>query len=446
MRHGRSRGAHGKHSAGPGVSAKRPASTLIEEVRRRKRKRHLLVGALIAVAVIAIAVAVGVYAYFINTDAELDLAPSNAPEALVEAQEGQPRYILCSADLGISASAPVSYDTPAHASAYMLVRVDEGARSVIFATIPANTLVLFDDGEYHPLSHALDVGGEAELVRRVAALADVEVNHYVSTTAAGIEAMVGLVGGVEMELASGIDDPYAGTQVLSAGEVRLDGARALLLLRAMNIPGGFPTVAANRVDFTCALLGKAISGSGLDLAAAVSDASRYISTDLTASELMGMADALRPLDGATIWRCVVPGYEMSTDDGAAYNPSTAQWKAMMEHIRAGEDPNAPDQAVLDVDAAQTTVDVRNGTLTPGAATQMADILRAAGFDVTAVGNTDDSTIYSETLVVYMAPEHAGAAKAIVDALGCGRVVNGGDFYHSDADVISIVGTDWTPAA
>lgn len=438
-------GAHGSHAGGIGFSAKRPASTLIEEVRRRKRRRHALIGALIGLCVVLLAVGVGIYAYFINTDAELDLAPSNAPEALVEAEAGQPSYILCSADLGISASAPASYGTPANTTSYMLVRADAAARTLAFAVIPADTLVIFSDGEYHPLSRALEEGGEAELIRRVSAFAGVDVNHYISTTAEGIEAMVGMVGGVSMTLASDIDDPYAGTQVLFAGDVRLNGSQVLQLLRARNMPGGLDGRAAVQVDFTCALLAQAISGQGLDLASAVSDASRYIGTDLTASELMGLADALRPLDTATIWRCVVPGYDMSTDDGMAYNPSMTQWRAMMEHLRAGEDPNTPDEAVRDVDASQTTVDVRNGTLTAGAATQMAADLTAAGFDVTSIGNTDDSTIYSETLVVYTSAENAGAAQAVVDALGCGRVVNGGDFYRSDADVISIVGSDWTPA-
>ena len=35
-----------------------------------------------------------------------------------------------------------------------------------------------------------------------------------------------------------------------------------------------------------------------------------------------------------------------------------------------------------------------------------------------------------------------AAKAIVSDLSAGRVVNGGDFYTFDTNVLVIIGTDW----
>ena len=38
-----------------------------------------------------------------------------------------------------------------------------------------------------------------------------------------------------------------------------------------------------------------------------------------------------------------------------------------------------------------------------------------------------------------------AAKAIVSDLAAGRVVNGGDFYTFDTDVLVIIGQDWIPA-
>ncbi|WP_165253670.1 LCP family protein [Adlercreutzia sp. ZJ304] len=439
--------SYGRHASGPSVSARRPTATLVEDVRRKRKHQNIFFGIIAAVVVLAIAIGVGVYAYFANTNAKLDLAPSNAKEGLVAAEANKPYYILCSANLGISPSAPKSYDTPEHTLGYILVRVDESAHSIIFATIPSNTLVRFSNGEYHPLYKAQESGGEAELVRRVADFAGVSINHYVTTTAGGIEAMVDMMGGVMVNLATEIDDPYSGTKVLPAGEIRLDGAQALQFLRAINVPGGLSSVAANRVSFICTLIQRATEGQGLDLASMVSDASKYIDTDLTASDLLELSETFSPFNEASVWQCVVPGSDMTTSDGlAGYNPSTSEWEKMMEKIKSGEDPNALDAAVQNVDTGQTTVEVRNGTLTTGAASQMADILRGAGYQVTGVGNTNDNTIYKETLVVYTSPDKASAAKAVVEALGCGRVVNGGDFYHSSADVISIVGSDWTPAA
>lgn len=437
---------YGRHATGPSVAARRPGSTLVEEVRSRKRRKNVLVGIVVALVIVLVAVGVGVYTYFATTNSKLDLAPSNASEALTAAQEGEPSYVLCSIDLGISPSAPKSYDTPENATGYMLVRVDVQARSLTFVTIPANTIVRFSNGEYHPLYMALDEGAEAELVRRVADLAGVGINHYVTTTADGVSAMVDLMGGVDVTLDSEVDDPYSGTQVLMAGESTLNGSQAVQLLRAQNIAGGSSAVTRNRVDLTCAALSKALSGRGFDVASLVSDVSHHIDTDLTASDLLALADAFTPFDTVDVWQCTIPGSEITTsDDKTAYDLRTSQWEKMMALVKDGEDPNAPDESVRNVDASQTTVEVRNGTLTTGAASQMADILRSKGFQIDGVGNTNDNTIYSETLVVYTSSENSGAAQAVVDALGCGRVVNGGDFYHSNADVISIVGSDWTPA-
>lgn len=437
------------HHAAPGragrVSAGRPASTLVEEVRRRKRRRSLAIGLGIGAAILALAIAAGVYAYFTNTNAKLDLAPSNAADSLVAPEEGQPFFMLLSADLGMAKSAPASYGTPEHTQGYMLVRVDAAQRKLTFISIPANTLVRFANGEHHPLSDALDVGGEAELVARVAEFAGVDIAHFARTTADGIAQMVDLLGGVHMTLETEVDDPYAGTQVLFAGDSVLDGQQALVLLRAMDVPGGWDTAAADRVAFTQALLGQALSAEGLNLAAAVSDASSYIDTDLTASDLMGLADAFRPLDGASVYSAVVPGMDATTSDGrTAFDPTSKEWKAMMERVLAEGDPDTVEASVKNVDPGSVTVEVRNGTLVTGAAAQMAGMLEAAGFKVGEVGNTNDDTIYKETLVVYTDPASEGAAKAVAQAINGGRVINGGDFYHSASDVIAIVGTDWTP--
>lgn len=405
----------------------------------------MAVGTIIAIAVVAIAVLVGVYAYFTTTNAKLDLAPSNASDALKATEDGSPYFMLCSVDLGHARSAPASYDVPQNTQGYLLVRVDEAQRALTFVGIPANTLVRFQNGDYRPLYDAILEGGEAELVRRVADFAGVDISHFVRTTASGIEQMVDLIGGVRMTLDAEVDDPYAGTEVLFAGETTLSGEQALVFLRAMNVGGGWETVARNRIAFTEQLLAQALVAEGLNLAAVVSDASEYIDTDLNASQLMGLADAFRPLDTATIGVATVPGLETTISDGrVAFDPKTSDWQAMMERIAQGEDPDSADASILNVDPAAVSVEVRNGTTTSGAAAQMASMLEQDGFKIGEVGNTNDDTIYKETLVVYTDDSYEGAAKAVVRSIGGGRVVNGGDFYHSASNVIAIVGTDWTP--
>lgn len=421
----------------------RRGSTLIEEARNKRRKNMLLIGALIGVCILAVAVYVGVHTYFNTTNAKLDLAPSNAAESLVSVSGDQPEYVLCSADLGKADSAPASYDTPQNTLGLLLVRVDQQARKLTFAGIPANCIVKFPNGENHPLYTALDEGGEALLIECISRFADVDISHYIRTDANGIKAMVGLVGGLQMNLANDIDDPYSGNEVLFAGDVTLNGDQSIAYLRAMNVYGGLSAVMQNRIAFTAALIDKALASQGLDFAAIVSNASSYIDTDLKADMLLSMADSFRPFEGVQMWTCSVPGsYGTSSDGASVFEPSSKEWKTIRDRFVAGEDPNAISAG--EQDNSQVSVEVRNGTNTPGAAAQMAEILKSEGFQIGKVGNTDDNTIYPETLIVYTDPSFEAAAKSIISALGAGRAVNGGDFYHSESDVIAIVGSDWSP--
>ena len=89
--------------------------------------------------------------------------------------------------------------------------------------------------------------------------------------------------------------------------------------------------------------------------------------------------------------------------------------------------------------------MRNGAGITGAASQMADQLRASGFDVADVGNTD-SPVYEETLVIYRDPTFEQAAQSVASALTSGRVINGGDYYTFDTDVLVVLGADWKPLA
>ena len=98
---------------------------------------------------------------------------------------------------------------------------------------------------------------------------------------------------------------------------------------------------------------------------------------------------------------------------------------------------------VNVDPASFTITVRNGAGITGAASQMADQLRAGGFNVADIGNTD-SPVYDETLVIYKDPAFEQAAQSVASALTSGRVVNGGDYYTFDTDVLVVLGADWKP--
>ena len=61
-----------------------------------------------------------------------------------------------------------------------------------------------------------------------------------------------------------------------------------------------------------------------------------------------------------------------------------------------------------------------------------------------IGNVTDAGIYNETLVIYRDEAYKAAANTIVKTIDGGRVVNGGDYYTFDANVLVVIGKDWQP--
>lgn len=417
--------------------------------RHRKKKWLAVLGVVLLAAVIALAI--GVYTYFKTTDSNLRFSSSEVSDALVqtggkkagaaaESNTGEPYYVLLTADL----RRPKYIETQPEDFAYMLVRIDEANRKLTFVGIPAEISIEFPDGESHRLTDFGKVFNDAELIQAVSKFADVPLRHYVATDSEKLSALTDLVGGVAVDVSQQIDDPDAGHIVLSKGEGLLDGQRALVLLRADNVAGGFATTSANRVAFTVGLTAAALGSEGIGFANIVSEASRYVGTDWTTSELLSLGDAFRPMDGATIYQCTVP-YSMS--GGTIANPmmnySSSGWKALMEKVKAGEDPVEGEEDPGSVDVGRTTIEIRNATSINGAAADLQQTLNSIGYNVVKTGNTDDGAAYPETLVVYTDQALADVASALVRDMGIGRTVYGGDFYTSDQGVIVIIGNDWT---
>lgn len=246
-----------------------------------------------------------------------------------------------------------------------------------------------------------------------------------------------------VELSEEVDDPRAGIHVLTAGAQTLDGAQALTLLRAANYSDAMGTQAKMRALFTVNLAERATSGEGLSFPSVIADGAPFVSTDWTSGQLISLGDALSPLTEATVYAAVVPGRLTTSDEGEeTYEVSDEDLAAMMEAVNAGNSPESFEGNLANVDRSLVTVEVRNGSGIQGAAARCGELLTSAGYDVKSVGNVDDGTVYPETLVIYKDEAFEIAAKAIVSDLSAGRVVNGGDFYAFDTNVLVIIGTDW----
>ncbi|MER5883312.1 LCP family protein [Streptomyces sp. NPDC001941] len=143
---------------------------------------------------------------------------------------------------GAVAGAGGEADGGARSDVAMLVHLPEGRDRATSVSIPRDTLVdrpACTDDRGKRLAAARQVmfnsvyaqGGAACAVRAVEALSGMRVDHFAVVDFAGFRSFVDALGGVNVELDEGVEDPGTGL-ALAAGRHRLDGDRALALVRA----------------------------------------------------------------------------------------------------------------------------------------------------------------------------------------------------------------------
>lgn len=137
---------------------RRARRSYAEEIQAKGRRRKMIFFGAVALLVVVVAAVAGTAAFFAWSDSQLSLGDSNAKEALTAPEEGAPYYALLSADLAKNTAAPSASD-----EAYLAVRIDEGARTLTFISLPPSVSVELSDGERHALRDATSVGGDAEL-------------------------------------------------------------------------------------------------------------------------------------------------------------------------------------------------------------------------------------------------------------------------------------------
>lgn len=416
--------------------------------RKSRAKRTAIVVGSIVLA-IAVAVAVGLTVFFTTTSGKMSLGDSNASSALVSPAEGQSTYYaLMTAELG-AAQGSVNEDGP---EAYVLARIDESAHAVSLIWLPDNLQLSYGNGESGRLRDAAAVD-DATLIKAVSLFAGVDIAHFAKTDIEGIGHLVDTLGGITVTLDEEVDDPRAGDVYIPHGEQTIGSAELPTLLRASNYSDGLSGKARVQCRVIAAILEKLASGQGpLTDAALLDSISGDARTDIGSQQAMDLASAFTGLQASNITISEVPGQQIQRNGVTIFQSYADEWSALMANMgadassssdQAGGSGGSDAASGTTVDPASFTITVRNGTSISGAASQMANQLTSSGFNVTEVGNTD-SPVYGETLVIYKDSAYESAARAVASALTNGRVIDGGDYYTFETNVLVVLGADWKP--
>ena len=222
----------------------------------------------------------------------------------------------------------------------------------------------------------------------------------------------------------------------------MDGEQALTYVSAFNYKDGRTVRSAIQKQVFGNLISKIQDKSGLDFMMTADTLSKTFKTDLTYDDLLRIGTVYSSCEN--VYYATIPGSQSIVNDKTCYSISSTSWSKAKEKFMAGEDPQIY-QDTSQVNRAETTIEVLNGSGSEGLATQVANALTQAGYQVTSTGNAP-SYVYDETLVIYREAKDEITAEAVIQDLGAGRAVSAGSFYSLETDIQIYVGKDWKTLA
>ena len=400
--------------------------------------RRRLVTVFVILAVILVFAAIGAaVGYFLSLSNRLGLEDIETVEAaLVEPEENAPYYVLFAADLNDMDGSNDDLD------AMLLARIDEANRKVSVLAIPGNVEVILSDFDYHPATDARADGGNARLITALSDLLEIDIAHFVMTDAKGLTTIVDALGGIQMEITQEVDDPQAGWEYFKPGTYTFTGEQVLTVLRADNYHEGETIRGENRCEFGRQLVEQILGKGFLSFATITDVIAGNVSTDWTAREILKLAKTMYGITAEDVLTGVMPGLQSTTIEGVRlFSPSYPDLKRVVELMEAGVQPVIDDSQGIDVNPADVSITVWNGSGVAGGAAMLADILTEAGFDVQEVTNAQ-AFVYTETLIIYDADSTAQEAYAVQAALGQGRVLDGTWKYTFTTDILVVLGSEW----
>jgi len=439
----------GKRAPKPdGDKRERPVAGFAHRARRsatatpRRRRLTRAVLALLAVVGLVALYHLGLYFYVDRSIGRVDALATDGPEVLApQLQADAETYVV------VGTGVP-GQDGPASVST-LIASVSGDEEHAVLLSVPPTAFVdtpacRTPDGSLRPprseaFAASLLDGGPSCLVRAVQQISGLRVDHYLAVDLARLPAMVDSLGGISVCVPAS-PAVEASAEPLPVGANEVTGAEATAYLRpgdaGSDVTGA--AVAERAQLLLTATLRSAMSTGTLantvTLTRFLSRAADALTVDeqTTLGDLRGLAGTLGALSGDAVQRAGLPvssvgyvpagteqayvlldptGTRTIFDDVIDRTQLPAGVLAGAEAAPAGEGDAAP-QPSPSVEAQGTaapagpealsaapvtiTVDVLNGTATPGLGAQVADQLRGQGFGVGAVGN-EPGTV-NETLV------------------------------------------------
>ncbi|MGV9833965.1 LCP family protein [Nocardia niigatensis] len=259
--------------------------------------------------------------------------------------------------------------------------------------------------------------GRQALIKTVAGLTGITVDHYAEVGLLGFVLLTDAVGGVDVCLNNAVDEPLSGAD-FPAGEQKLDGAKALSFVRQRHdLPRGDLDRIVRQQVYMAQLVHQVLSAKTLTSPGRLKDLSDAVGRTIVLDngwDVISFLHELQDLSGGQVKFETIPVKDLNgwTDNGESVvrvDPTAVHRyvaKAVGDHDGASEGG---------VDPSSVTVDVFNASGTGGLAAQAAQTLAAKGFRTGTVDNWIGGPIQSSRVLAASGGDPK--ARAVAQALG-----------------------------
>jgi len=251
-------------------------------------------------------------------------------------------------------------------------------------------LVQAGDSAEHAAAQGTEAGREA-LIKTVAELTGVTVDHYAEIGLLGFALITDALGGVDVCLKEPVFEPLSGAD-FPAGQQRLSGPEALSFVRQRHeLPRGDLDRVVRQQAVMASLAHSVISGKTLSSPTTLQRLEAAVQRSVVLSsgwDVMDFVQQMQKLAGGKVAFATIPVLDGAgwSDDGmqsvVRVDPHQVQdWVAGLLH---NQDQGKTEE--LAFTPAKTTASVVNDTDINGLAAAVADVLSSKGFTTGAVGN------------------------------------------------------------
>ncbi|MGO9154467.1 LCP family protein [Mycobacterium sp.] len=241
--------------------------------------------------------------------------------------------------------------------------------------------------------------GREALIKTVADLTGVTVDHYAEIGLLGFALITDALGGVEVCLKEPVFEPLSGAD-FPAGRQKLNGPQALSFVRQRHeLPRGDLDRVVRQQAVMASLAHRVISGRTLSSPSTLSRLEQAVQRSMVISsgwDVMDFLQQLQKLAGGKVAFATIPVLDGAgwSDDGTQsvvrVDPHQVQdWVAGLLN-----DQSQGKTEELAYTPAKTSADVVNDTDINGLAAAVSDVLSSKGFSTGTVGNNDGSHVKS----------------------------------------------------